>query len=290
MTWINAGFVLDAILTDAAASPETAVEYRTLLVHVDASAEGRSRLGNAVALAKRLDAALIGVGAVAFDPYPDPTGASERALQEMIADSEAQASRLFHEHTEGLAVTAWRRRDDYPARALAHLACGADLVVGSRRGDPGAPELFAQPDDLILTAGAPVLLQPPAAAPLEARRVVVGWKNTRESRRAIWDSLPLLRAAEHVRLIRFGSETPVDLEALQAVADCLARHEVKVEATVMKRAATSVARDLIDAAAAAGADLIVTGAYGQPRMRELILGGVTSGLLASAPIYLLFSH
>lgn len=38
------------------------------------------------------------------------------------------------------------------------------------------------------------------------------------------------------------------------------------------------------------ADLIVAGAYSQPRVRKLILGGVTRSLLAHAPPYVLFSH
>ncbi len=38
------------------------------------------------------------------------------------------------------------------------------------------------------------------------------------------------------------------------------------------------------------ADLIVCGAYGHSRMRELLLGGTTNDLLGASPICCLMSH
>jgi nucleotide-binding universal stress UspA family protein len=38
------------------------------------------------------------------------------------------------------------------------------------------------------------------------------------------------------------------------------------------------------------ADLIVMGAYGHTRLREIILGGVTRDLLKQAPVPLLLAH
>jgi nucleotide-binding universal stress UspA family protein len=37
-------------------------------------------------------------------------------------------------------------------------------------------------------------------------------------------------------------------------------------------------------------DVLVMGAYGQPRWREFILGGATKSLLAKPPLPILFSH
>ena len=47
---------------------------------------------------------------------------------------------------------------------------------------------------------------------------------------------------------------------------------------------------LLSRAADLGADLLVCGAYGHSRMRELILGGVTRTLLREMTVPVLMSH
>ena len=70
----------------------------------------------------------------------------------------------------------------------------------------------------------------------------------------------------------------------------LARHGLKAEA------AHTVAKDISDGeallsyAADLGADLIVAGAYGHSRARELVFGGVTQTLIAEMTAPVLLSH
>ena len=52
----------------------------------------------------------------------------------------------------------------------------------------------------------------------------------------------------------------------------------------------STGEALLELAEVSGADLIVTGAYGHARFRELVLGGVTRHLLTHAPIPVLIAH
>lgn len=268
------------------------MDYRTLLVHVDSTAEGVSRLRNAAQLAQRLDAALIGVGAAEFNPMPDRTGMAGKYLKAWVDEELATAQAMFREATPDLREAVWRSEVRRPVQALADAACGADLIFASRAAEMDAPEAFARPDDLVLAAGAPVLVQPLDASPLDAERVIVGWKNTRESRRAIWDALPLLERATEVRVVRFVPELPAGAadDGLEDVVRRLQRHGVAAVADRRLRERRRVADDLLEAAEAAGAGLIVTGAYGSPRVREFILGGVTSGLLGSAKVHVLFSH
>jgi nucleotide-binding universal stress UspA family protein len=54
--------------------------------------------------------------------------------------------------------------------------------------------------------------------------------------------------------------------------------------------AGKVGAALIEACGRAGADLLVMGAYGHSRLREMILGGATREVLAGAPIPLLMVH
>lgn len=267
------------------------MDYRTLLVHVDATAEGRARLVNALDLAARMGASVIGVGAAAFEPHVERTrGIFEDTLRTWVDERIEEAAEVFRELAGPVQGATWQSQVQRPSHALTDLACGADLIFASRRGETTAPEIFARPDDLVLAAGVPVLLQPPMAKPLVADRIVLGWKNTREARRAVWDSLPMLKSAQEVHVIRFVRDMGDADDGLGRVEERLRRHGVKVRATRRPRTHGAVADDLVKAAEELDAGLIVAGAYGQSRLRELVLGGVTRGLMADSPRYVLFSH
>jgi nucleotide-binding universal stress UspA family protein len=214
---------------------------------------------------------------------------SHKILHDWIVDNLRQAEAFFRKATADLGEASWLADRRRPAQALAAHACGADLVVASRTARTTAPENFAQPDELILSAGAPVLVQPVAARPLEARTIVIGWKNTRESRRALWDGLPFLMSASQVRLIRIEASERPD-ESLEEAGGRLRRHGVRLAIEHRQPSRATIGEDLIEAASAHGADLIVAGGYGRSRLHELVLGGVTRSLLAASPHYVLFSH
>ena len=46
--------------------------------------------------------------------------------------------------------------------------------------------------------GRPILVVPAGIVNCSARRVIIGWKNTREARRAVSDSMPLLQQSQEV--------------------------------------------------------------------------------------------
>jgi nucleotide-binding universal stress UspA family protein len=127
------------------------------------------------------------------------------------------------------------------------------------------------------------LVVPPEASTLQARHVLVAWKDTREARRAVLDALPLLRAATDVTVVEIVPHSK-EKDAMRSGADVaawLSRHDV---------CATSheVVSDFDSYGAFEGllsqnaADLIVAGAYGHSRLQEWIFGGVTRDLLMKA--------
>jgi nucleotide-binding universal stress UspA family protein len=136
-------------------------------------------------------------------------------------------------------------------------------------------------------------LRPPKVSSLRAEHVVVGWKDTREARRAIQDALPLLRRAARVLVVELSETTEEKGAAQEAVAEVvryLDRHRVKADALVQVSEGGSGVKQLIELALQEGADLIVAGAYGHSRLGEWLFGGMTRGLLAESPICCLFSH
>jgi nucleotide-binding universal stress UspA family protein len=137
-----------------------------------------------------------------------------------------------------------------------------------------------------------VLVVPNDVDSLKAERVVVGWKDTREARRALRDSLPLIREAlsvAEVEIVDRGSEKAAQTR-IDDVAGYLAHHHVAVTVRKPEHAMGSTEGALIHVAQEMNADLIVAGGYGHSRLGELIFGGVTQGLLASSPICCLLSH
>jgi nucleotide-binding universal stress UspA family protein len=141
--------------------------------------------------------------------------------------------------------------------------------------------------DLIMQLGRPVLLVPAAPDVSKLDRVVVGWKETREARRAV----SLLKAAAQVTVVEVAEENELAV-ARSHVADVVAwleRHGVAAEALTL----TSTGDDSTQLNAIAhdrGANLLVAGAYGHSRLREWALGGVTSALLESTSRCSLLSH
>ena len=146
---------------------------------------------------------------------------------------------------------------------------------------------------LLLQVGRPVLVVP-ASGRFDAvgSTVMVAWKDTRESARAVHDALPILCRARHVHLVcleRPADNRHVSRSQLDELHRWLLRHEV--EATLHQEAANSgIGQRLLARAGELGADLVVMGGYGHSRLHELVLGGVTRTLLAHMSVPLLLSH
>lgn len=267
--------------------------YASIMVAVDLSDGARSRVRLGAHLADDFHARLIGVAAeqpAYAVPPAGPTPASAYALaasSEVVLNDLRLAHEAFEEAAGGRSRVEWRSNLDFPLAFLVAHAAAADLVVVGRKTDP-KPALFAvDPADAVMHLGRPVLVVPPGVDHLDAKRVVVGWKNTREARRAVLDALPFLKRASEVLVVSVddgaGSEGQDTLSLLQAhdVSAIRVRHDAR---------GASVSEALVEAAAEHGADLIVAGAYGHGRLREWVFGGVTRDLLSYAPLCCLMSH
>jgi|SRR5476651_1200005 nucleotide-binding universal stress UspA family protein len=144
---------------------------------------------------------------------------------------------------------------------------------------------------LVLQAGRPVLIVPGTIDKLVLGHVIVAWKDTRETRRAALDALPLLKMAARVTVVEVAAEG--DLESarlhLEDVVVWLKRHDIAAALLVSASNGDDTGR-LNAIAQEQNVDLIVAGAYGHSRLRELVLGGVTHDLLLCPGRCVLVSH
>lgn len=281
----------------APAAADRTARYATLLVHAEPGHASSRRVEAAAQLARDLDARLIGLGAETFDaaltggPFMGYEAGQWAALvQEEIEKSISAAAKAFARDAAG-ADTEWRRTQDFPHRALTRLAGAADLIVMSPATRAGR-QRNADPADVVMAAGRPILMVPEGSQPLHGRAVVVAWKNTRECRRAVADAMPFLHRAEDViveAIVRADSVELAGAEVADVVAN-LRRHGIAARPIVTTKPEEGVTTALEETARQNGADLIVCGAYGHSRAREWAFGGVTDDLLHGPKCFVLMSH
>lgn len=152
---------------------------------------------------------------------------------------------------------------------------------------------YVSVSDLVLRAGKPALIAALTEDKVDLRTVVVGWKDTREARRAVQDALPLLQLAERVVVVEIAATDDLaDARTrVEDVAGWLAKHGIASSARAVVATAgegaqlRSIVSDLD-----LNAGLVVGGAYGHTRLREWVLGGVTRDLLLQPAHCSLVSH
>ncbi|HEY2753089.1 universal stress protein [Phenylobacterium sp.] len=273
--------------------------WRTLITHVQPDADARPRLAVAADLARRLDATLLGVGAemvqpiAVSDPYGLMGGEFVSAFLEMVQENMKHANEAFREATADVR-SEWVAVQDRPDHAMTRLSRGADLIVagGASRKERDSFRL-CDTGELIVRSGRPVLVAPPGDSKLAAEAIVIAWKDTREARRALADSLPILKCADDVVLLEVcGRDDATDVGVHHAaIVRHLASHGVAARSKVVPAGDQAEAADHLQAEAhATGADLIVAGGYGHSRMGEWAFGGLTAELLIDPQRFVLFSH
>ncbi|MGJ5034532.1 MULTISPECIES: universal stress protein [unclassified Bradyrhizobium] len=275
--------------------------FATVMVSLALSQPNEARLQVAADLAARFDAGVIGVAAAEFAPplyfttgeqAQDLIEQGEAALRNRLAELEQQFRTAVGDRAASLS---WRSAVDFPARYVLAQARAADILV-TGGVPPGVSDAFAvaNPKDLVMQAGRPLLVVPDNVSSLDLGTVLVAWKETPEARRALTDALPLLAKASGVVVAEIP-ETASEYDACAArLADVVAwlgRHKIVASARVAEPGqGRNVAATLDAVAADVSAGLVVAGAYGHSRFRELVLGGVTEHLMTRSERCVLLSH
>jgi nucleotide-binding universal stress UspA family protein len=281
------------------------MSYKDLLVVLDSDAASRGRIALAAALAERFASHLVGLYPLPIPQAPrhlgyydpallDPFFRELRAQAQEVSDKEREA----FEHAASLRGLSaeWRVVDEGPQSDPALHARYVDLtILGQLDPDRGDADLVRpRPEHVTLASGRPILVVPYAGRfETVGRRVLIGWNATREATRAVNDAMPLLAAAEVVTVLTIDAREGPDAHGELPGADIslhLARHDVKAEVERTVSAGIPAGEVLLSRAADLGADLLVIGAYGHSRVRELLLGGATRSILQSMTVPVLMSH
>jgi len=262
----------------------------TILVHVDIDAQNDALFELTRDLATRLDARVIGICAcqpLQVRYFGEPNLMAQlfeedrTEIENQVRLAEERFLAGFHDHVREIG---WRSTITFGSIAayIAREARAADLIIidpnnFSERIDP-LRRLSVE--DFIMRVGRPILLTAPRQPKLHLDHVVVGWKDSAESQRAISAALPLLRHAGLVTVAEVAQGADLDQarERVQDVTLYLKHHGIKAEphAAWLDSDATLglevLAKDI-------KAGLVIGGAFGHSRLREWVFGGVTRDLL-----------
>jgi len=263
------------------------MDYKTVMVGLAMDRRNDACLRVAGDVAERFGARIIGVAASDIRPpmyfaegdfaqklFDEEVAAIERRLSELEAEFRASVERRA-------TAVEWRSARTLPVPYMLQQARAADiLVIGARPETLVDPSAAADPSDLLMQAGRPLIVVPSTVEWLDLRSVLVAWKDVRQARRAVFDALPILAAAKEVTIAEIPEQDGRRADTLSRVADVAAwlrSHGIAAN-TVVPEKAGGVTGQLQNIAANVGAGAVIAGAYGHSRFREWVLSGVTRHL------------
>ena len=273
--------------------------FKTILVHMAHDEGHMTRFNVALEMGREYDAHLIAV--YNASPVSMPLagrGYSLGYLNEATEIARERAATVREEVEEACAKhgvpVEWRMEEGDHLKVLAKHAQTCDLViVNHAKADELEDRVtFHIPENIVLSVGCPVLVLPhpcPRENGFSDCNVMIAWKGTKESLRAVRDALPILQRARTVRLL-VVSKPDLDTIPGAEIAASLARHDVSVEIVTDVDSGRNVADTILFHAGHSDADLIIMGAYGHSRLREIVAGSVTKDITAHMTVPIILSH
>jgi nucleotide-binding universal stress UspA family protein len=277
--------------------------YRSFIVQVDDNEQSDRRIRVAARLARLHDAELEGVY---FTPARELTPFTSAILPDSVVENrlrdtgeaQARAEQRFRAAAaaERLAAVSWSAPAGSPLDAAVLHARHADIVVVGQPLPEDERAGFA--GDLLygmlMQAGRPLLVVPHSGDyPVVGQHVLIAWKETRESARAVGDALPLLKRAEKVVVMPVslpGDSYSGDAHSGAGIAAWLSRHGITAKVRPEVADDIDVGNLLLSRSTDLGTDLLVMGAYSRARLAERVAGGVTRVILESMTVPVLMSH
>ena len=258
----------------------------SVLLNVSPDGGHESRLQAAIALVKLHGGRItcvetVSAVPVATDPS-DSTTEAEALLQLEEVAREFQRTVETALDAEGVDWT-WLRFYGDPATALIERSRFADVIVMS------ADDSFPPIESVALHTRTPVLVvrrQDPNFAP-EAP-ALVAWNGSVPAANAVHGAMPMFGAMQPVHVLSVdedGRELPASL-----VQEYLVEHQIESEVHWRASDGEPVTDTILKFAEETGSGMIVAGAFGHNRLREMLLGSATRELLEKSSRPLLLSH
>jgi nucleotide-binding universal stress UspA family protein len=264
------------------------MSIKDILIYLDDSPSCECRINVALALAHAQGAWVTGLSIVTCDYY--------RPHYLNVDEKVAAAGALLMAKAQAAGVEAGCRSIEsniieVGARELLIRAshCSDLVVVGQESRRAARANAFVEP--LVTGGGRPVLIVPAAGAFASVgTRVLVAWKNGRETARALHDALPILQQAEQVTLLTVASGEESSHDQWGGIQEHLQRHGITTHLELQPVTSATLADSLLNYSCEGGFDLLVMGAYCPGSRRGSQLGKAAGQILREMTIPVLMSH
>jgi nucleotide-binding universal stress UspA family protein len=277
--------------------------YKNILVHLKTNEEWSPHIDYGFGIASHFAARIVGMAIfddIAFLRKYARFGRErmvQRAVEDQVADNEkvsaalktrfAAAARergLFHDFVaaEGQLL-----------RTLPWAARLHDLTILEQPDPEKDEEGHEAAEETALSSGRPLIIVPQSSSLVPMPEVLLlAWNGSREAAAALQGALPFLATARRVTVLvgRRGDQSlPTTLPQLNIEASIRA-HVKEVSIERVSSSNDTIGPEILARADRVGAELIIMGAYGRPRLSELLLGGATRHVFRNARRPVLMNH
>ena len=277
--------------------------YQTLLAHLSNESVASTVLKVAALFAEQHLAHLVGIHLQPpVELYVTEVPLPVEVVRQYTDQQKALESRIKEQfdqttHSQNY-VSEWRVLSGFfgsVSDALVEQGNASDLILISQHEGETADSRFKKLPELVLMASGRPVMVIPVGKELQSvgDRVMIAWDGRRESTRALFSALPLLRRASEVRLHRINLPHQDRIHSggiTEELANTLSRHGVNLELLHSDARKSEIADELLLYSQDMGADVLVMGCYGHSPLREFILGGTTRAILAESPVPVLMSN
>ncbi len=282
-----------------------------ILVPIRGDGKGENVLAHAAAIARRHNAHIEAVHCRARPQDMIPSGVAvppalrkqlEAQMVELANAEEASLQEKFRARLARLGlelIESGIPPRDRPSAGWCEEQ-GKQMDVIKRHGRLADLVAVAKPDRdrnlgvntlkaALFSTGRPVLVCPPAdtAPQVLGERIAIAWNGSTEASRAVALALPLIQAADEIIVLDGGTGDH------GASGDELLRY-LEIRGVKARREPVSggdnPGRAILAAAAAAGADLLVMGAYSHSREHESVFGGATQHVVDRTTMPVIMVH
>lgn len=219
----------------------------------------------------------------------------DRTLEREGHERRDQSRRLFRDFMDRHGVpigpageagptASWREEDGRQNAVVGMSGRVYDLIL-VEQPEKLASIAEATLEDALFESGRPVMMVPRAMGPTLGETIAVAWNGSTETALTVALGMPFLKQARHVVVVAVGPQhMPEPGPTGEELARNLEAHGLKVSLRTAVGRQKPQGESFLKEAMAAGADLMLKGAYTQSRIRQMIFGGATRHIIMESRI------
>lgn len=279
------------------------MKYKDILVYLDDGVSNPERVKTAFGLAKAHAARLTGVVVNATPPVSVLMRLGISGGNDLIDKARASAEKIAKEFEEAAAAAGveYRTRiiegkEGRAPQKVAHLARNFDVAI-MRQANPDRPNadlVLEVAEEVLFSSGRPVFFMPYIGAHnIPCRRAMVAWDASPAATRALHDAMPMMEHMDEVVVLIIDEDKQEWVDGVrpgEEISAHLTAHGINNRVHRVLSGGATTSTMILNELSDLGVDMLIMGGYGTPKLREVVLGGVTRTLMNTMTVPVFMSH